>query len=88
MKIIGGLILDLSNLSAVSEVRNFSVLGENGASFSLEIKNEDSHYYNFITKAFQVARARLDNKVSGYKRDSKRFITILIQKRFEPVNQD
>ena len=63
MKIIGGLILDLSNLSAVSEVRNFSVLGENGASFSLEIKNEDSHYYNFITKAFQVARARLDNKV-------------------------
>ena len=63
MKTIGGLILDLSDLPAASEVRNFTVLGEIGAVFSLEIRNEDSYYYNFTTKAFQAAKAKLDNKV-------------------------
>ena len=63
MKTIGGLILDLADLPAASEVRNFTVVGEIGAVFSLEIRNEDSYYYNFTTKAFQAAKAKLDNKV-------------------------
>lgn len=63
MKLIGNLNLDLSDLPAASEVRNFSVSGNNGAIFTLEIKNEDSYYYNFVTKAFQATRTGLDNKV-------------------------
>ena len=63
MKLIGNLNLDLSDLPAASEVRNFSVSGNNGAIFTLEIKNEDSYYYNFVTKAFQATRSGLDNKV-------------------------
>ena len=61
-KVITALELDLSDLPATSETRDFVVTGSNGAMFSLEIKNEDSYYYNFTTKAFQVARTRLDKK--------------------------
>ena len=72
MKIINSFNLDLSDLPAVSEARGFTVSGTNGAIFSLEIKNEDSYYYNFTTKAFQATKARLDNKTisSGIYRGS------------------
>ena len=78
MKLIGNLNLDLSDLPATSEVRNFSISGNNGAIFTLEIKNEDSNYYNFVTKAFQAARTGLENKViqNGIYRSSITFPTI------------
>ena len=62
-KMIDSFNLDFSDLPAASETRNFTVLGTNGAVFSLEIQNEDSHYYNFTTKAFQAAKTRLNNAV-------------------------
>tara|TARA_R100000963_G_C4643365_1_gene107159 strand:+ start:482 stop:2056 length:1575 start_codon:yes stop_codon:yes gene_type:complete len=51
--------LDLSDVAAAGETRNFSVIGDKGAVFSLEIKNEDNYYYNFVTGLFQAAKARL-----------------------------
>jgi len=63
MKIINNFSLDLSDLPATTETRDFVVSGTNGAMFSLEIKNEDSYYYNFTTNAFQAAKARLENKM-------------------------
>ena len=63
MKVIKEFDLDLSPLQATSSQRQVSVIGENGAVFSLEIKNEDNHYYNFITRAFQVANSGLYNEV-------------------------
>ena len=35
-------------------------MGDSGAEFRLEIKNEDSYYYNFATGLFQIARASFD----------------------------
>jgi len=62
-KIIDEFKLDLSDLPASSGSRDFLIRGTKGATFSLEIKNEDSYYYNFTTNLFQAAKARLDNKV-------------------------
>lgn len=58
-KVIRSFILDTTNLKAGGEVRTFTITG-NGV-FSLEVKNEDNYYYNFVTNLFQVANARLDN---------------------------
>tara|TARA_R110001599_G_scaffold107727_4_gene270462 strand:+ start:3175 stop:5199 length:2025 start_codon:yes stop_codon:yes gene_type:complete len=58
-KVIRSFILDTTNLKAGGEVRKFTVTG-NGV-FSLEVRNEDNYYYNFVTNLFQVASARLDN---------------------------
>ena len=64
-KTITSFELDLSSLPAAAETRLISITGDNGATFSLEVKNEDNHYYNFVTNLFQVTRAGLDNKVIG-----------------------
>jgi len=78
MKVINKFELDLSSLPALTSTRQFSVLGENGAGFDLEIKNEDSHYYNFVTNAFQAVKAGLYNQViaGGYIEGSITFPTI------------
>ena len=75
MEIIKSFNLDLS---AASGTRDFTIVGTNGAVFSLEIKNEDNYYYNFTTNAFQAAKTRLDNKVidSGIYKDSIVFPTV------------
>ena len=62
-KVITSFEIDLSDIKAATTTKPFSVLGQNGAVFSLEVKNEDGHYYNFITKAFQASVSRLDNKI-------------------------
>ena len=59
MNIISAFNIDLTDLPAASTTRNFTILGSPGAIFTLEIKNEDSHYYNFTTKAFQAGKAGL-----------------------------
>ena len=61
-KIIQSFELDLSSLPAASSVRPFSIKGDDGAVFTLEIKNEDNYYYNFITNLFQATKAGLNNK--------------------------
>jgi len=55
--------IDLSNIPAAGESRALVVSGDNGAVFTLFIQNEDSYYYNFSTKLFQVAKATLENIV-------------------------
>ena len=52
--------LDLSSLPASGEVRNITIVGDIGAEFILEIKNEDNSYYNFVTQSFQSTKASLE----------------------------
>ena len=62
VKTIAYFNMDLSILSANATTRAFSITGDHGAVFSLEIKDIDGKYYNFITKAFQTNKSGLYNK--------------------------
>ena len=59
-KIIKSFNLNTSDIKATGEVRKISISGDNGATFSLEIKN-GALYYNFNTKLFQATKAGLVN---------------------------
>ena len=61
-KVINSFKIDLSSMVAAGAVRNFNVIGDNGAIFSLEVKNEDGKYYNFSTNTFTTTYANLKNK--------------------------
>ena len=61
-KIIQDFNIDLSSIAAAGAIRTFQVVGDSGAIFSLEVKNEDGYYYNFTTKTFAAAHKRLKNK--------------------------
>ena len=61
-KVIKNFNIDLSSMAAAGTIRSFSVVGDNGAIFSLEVKNEDGYYYNFKTNTFAAAHKRLKNK--------------------------
>ena len=61
-KIIQDFNIDLSSIAAAGAVRTFQVVGDSGAIFSLEVKNEDGYYYNFTTKTFAAAHKRLKNR--------------------------
>ena len=78
MKIIGAFNIDLSDLPAATETRDFTISAADGAVFSLEVKNEDNYYYNFATKAFAASKSRLDNQVitNGTYRGSITFPTV------------
>ena len=67
-KKIKSFVLDTSHVAANGETRGFSVFGDNGAMFSLEIKNEDNYYYNFVKNEFQAAKAKLDNQIISGRR--------------------
>ena len=63
---ITGFDLDLSDLPATSERRRFNILGNRGAEFILEIKdNTTGYYYNFVTNVFQVSPSRLEEQIAG-----------------------
>ena len=58
--------LDLSNLPENSTTRSFTIIGDDGAEFLLEVKNNaNGYYYNFKTGGFQVSPARLERSISG-----------------------
>ena len=63
-KVINSFDLDLSSLPATRTTRNFTITGSSEASFTLEIKNEDNYYYNFVTKLFQATQTRLEGAIS------------------------
>ena len=70
VKAIKNFNINLGNLPASKSVRSFIITGDQGAVFSLEIKNEDNHYYNFNTQLFQVSVSRLSKKTipsGGYR---------------------
>ena len=48
--------IDTSNIRAGGETREITISGDVGATFSLEIFNEDNSYYNFNTNVFQLQR--------------------------------
>jgi len=52
--------INTSNISQAGEVRDFIVLGDNGALFNLEVKN-GATFYNFTTNKFQAAKSSLEN---------------------------
>ena len=65
-KVIRSFDLDLSDLPATSERRGFTISGDKGANFKLEIKdNTTGYYYNFVTNVFQVASSSLEEQVPG-----------------------
>jgi len=65
-KVITAFNLDLSDLPAAGESRTFSILGDNGAEFRLEVKdNTTGYYYNFYTNVFQVAPAFLNETIGN-----------------------
>ena len=56
--------LDLSDLPATSERRGFTIYGDKGAKFKLEIKdNTTGYYYNFVTNIFQVSPSSLQEEI-------------------------
>ena len=66
MKLINSFDLDLSDLPATSERRGFSIIGDRGAEFKLEIKdNTTGYYYNFVTNAFQTSASSLEETISS-----------------------
>jgi hypothetical protein len=65
IKNIREFVLDTSDIKEAGETRSFVITGDNGAEFTLEIKNEDGYYYNFVTNTFQAAQAKLDKAITG-----------------------
>ena len=66
MRTIIAFDLDLSDLPATSEVRGFTISGDKGAEFKLEVKdNTTGYYYNFVTNAFQAAASSLEETISS-----------------------
>ena len=47
MKTINNIIFDTSPIPPALTVREFTVVGEPGAQFTMTATNEDSHFYNF-----------------------------------------
>ena len=66
-KVIKNFDLDLSDIPAAGERRNFIIFGDDGAEFVLEIKDKDTgKYYNFVTSLFQATEASLEGEVVNY----------------------
>lgn len=63
--IITGFILDFNDVPQAGEVKEFSIVGDSGSEFYLEIKNEDSSYYNFTCNEFQTGYSRLDGVIEN-----------------------
>ena len=60
-KVIKSFDLDLCDIPAKGETRPFSITGDDGAEFKLEIKDKDTgKYYNFVTNTFQTEETFLE----------------------------
>jgi hypothetical protein len=65
-KVIKEFVLDFSDLPAIGGNRPFSISGDNGSEFVLEIKDKDTgYYYNFTTKSFQVEKSNLHGSINA-----------------------
>jgi hypothetical protein len=61
-KTITNFNIDFSIIPPGINTRVFSITGEDGAVFSLEVKDNTGKYYNFITNTFQTNKSGLLNK--------------------------
>lgn len=65
-KIIREFNMDFEDMAASGGSRSFTITGDAGAIFSLEIKNEDDYYYNFKTNTFSATKTKLKQQaISG-----------------------
>jgi hypothetical protein len=55
MKLITSFNINESNLSALSNLRQFSIEGEQDAEFMLQVVNSSQEFYNFNSKSFTTA---------------------------------
>ena len=55
--------ISTSDFPQIGESRAFTVSGDVGAKFFIEVKNEDNRYYNFDTKVFESGYRSLSNVV-------------------------
>lgn len=62
MKLIRSFNIPAEDISASTNIRQYRVGGDNGAIFSLQIKNSSGQYYNFATQLFTTA-ITADNKL-------------------------
>ena len=63
-KFILGFDLDFSNINSDGEVRDFTIIGDDGAEFMLEVKdNTTNYYYNFISRTFGSSKASLHGEI-------------------------
>ena len=46
-----------TNIPTSSSVKGFSITGDPGAAFIMQVLNEDGYFYNFSSKAFQTGTA-------------------------------
>ena len=82
-KVIRSFDLDLSDLTYASETKYFTISGDNGAQFILEIKS-GSTFYNFTTNTFQATPSRLEVSIgSGGYRNSITFPTVAIDSQYD-----
>ena len=58
-KVISNFKIDTSNIKSAGQTRTFQIIGSKNAVFSMEVTNEDGHYYNFYTKTFSATKATL-----------------------------
>jgi hypothetical protein len=61
IKVIRDINIDFNSIKQSGETRKLTILGDIGAVFDLEIKNEDNYYYNFQTNTFQATSTKLSN---------------------------
>lgn len=67
-KLIKSFIFEEHDINGGGEDRKIQVIGDKNAVFTLEITNEDGHYYNFTSKKFSSTYSRLYQKTltAGY----------------------
>ena len=63
VKVIKDFKIDLNSIPAGGTTRNFLIVGDSGAIFSMEVKNAAGNYYNFNTNTFAAARSRLKSQI-------------------------
>lgn len=64
-KTIKAFNINTKNLKAIGESRTINIVGENDATFNLEIQNGAKAYYNFQTKSFQTQKTKLSATISN-----------------------
>ena len=64
-KIIKDFNINLRNVKASGENRNFSIAGDSGCVFTLIILNNHGSFYNFVTDTFTTASSSLQGVLEG-----------------------
>ncbi len=63
IKIINSFSIDTSDIDSNGEKRNFNIIGDDGAMFSMEVLDADGNYYNFASDTWSTTVSRLNKSV-------------------------